>query len=65
MDGQLEQEDITFVVVGWNGKKKRRKEKGGRGEASRKEKLKCKIPMCLGQSSVNYNARQRSKVIGI
>lgn len=36
MDGQLEQEDITFVVVGWNGKKK--KKKGKREEGGSKQK---------------------------
>lgn len=41
-------------------KKKKKKNKKGR-----KEELKRKIPTCLGQSSVNYNARQRSKVVGI
>lgn len=44
-------------------KKKRRKEK--RGEGGGKKELKHKIPTCLGQSSVNYNARQRSKIVGI
>lgn len=32
---------------------------------SKKEKLKREIPSCLGQSSVNYNAWQRSKVARI
>lgn len=55
-----------YIRCRWLERKKKKEErKKERGEASRKEELKCKIPMCLGQSSVNYNARQRSKVIGI
>lgn len=36
MDGQLEQEDITFVVVSWNGKRKEERKKKGREKGGAK-----------------------------